>query len=190
LYQCTGDETMLATAVSLTDVTLQQFYEPSNSMFYYTSANAEKLIARKTEVQDNVISSSNSVMCKNLFLLGTLTGNAAWIEKAKQMISTMQEAIAQSAPWYANWAQAALLMQKDHFEVIICGKDAEAYYKELAKYYLPDCMLAFSGTPNETNPLFKGRYADDKAGIYICRNNSCNQPVYSVPEAYELLSAH
>ncbi|MEP7262947.1 MAG: thioredoxin domain-containing protein [Bacteroidota bacterium] len=189
LYQCTGDEQHLQFALQLMKTAITYFADDDSGMFYYTSSNGEQLIMRKMEVQDNVINSSNAAMCRNLFLLSKITGNTDWREQAQRMVNNVKEHIEQSAPWYSCWAENALMMQNDFYEVVICGDKAMQYYQELASYYLPGCLLLFSVKPDENNLLFKGRFAEGKTGIYICSNNSCKKPVFSVKEALDLLSA-
>jgi len=188
VYQATGDIEWMTICIQLMEDVMDSFYDEKTGMFYFTAASSEQLITRKMETQDNVINSSNSIMCRNLFALGTLSGKPEWIAHSKNMLVKMQEQINRSAPWYSGWAQAALLIQEDCYEVIICGENARSFYMELASYYLPDCILAFSEIKNDDNNLFKGRYENGKTGIYICMNNSCSQPVYTVKDAYEIIS--
>ncbi len=188
LYQCTSEKSYLEHALLLNEKAIELFSDKETGLFYFTPSTGEQLITRKMEVQDNVINSSNSVMCKNLFLLGKLTGNSEWQQHARQMVSNMAAHINQSAPWYANWAQAALLMHENNYEIVICGNDASHFYNELVSFYLPNCMIVFSKVADEENQLFKGRYERNKTGIYICINNSCRLPVYSVKEALLIIS--
>ncbi|MFI5135878.1 MAG: thioredoxin domain-containing protein, partial [Chitinophagales bacterium] len=70
LYQCTFDVTWLQNAKEITDYALKHFYDEQSKMFFFTSDEAPSLIARKMEVNDNVIPASNSSMAKALFTLG------------------------------------------------------------------------------------------------------------------------
>lgn len=69
LYQATFDEVWLHRAKQLADYTIKHFYDVADGsgMFYFTSDLDAALIARKMELQDNVIPASNSVMANNLF---------------------------------------------------------------------------------------------------------------------------
>src|SRR5690606_23610890 len=71
LYQVTFDEQWLREALQLLRYTFEHFYDLEKQMFYYTSDLDPALVARKMEVPDNVIPSSNSQMARNLFVLGT-----------------------------------------------------------------------------------------------------------------------
>ena len=68
LYQATFDEKWLYKANDLTDYTMLHFFDTSSGMFYYTPDNHSDLIARKMEISDNVIPSSNSEMAQQSFL--------------------------------------------------------------------------------------------------------------------------
>ena len=63
LYEGTFDEHWLTS-----DYTLAHFKDKNSNMFFFTSNLT--LVARKMEVNDNVIPSSCSEMANNLFLLG------------------------------------------------------------------------------------------------------------------------
>lgn len=187
IFQCTGDEQHLHFALQLMKTVTDYFADEDSSMFYFTSSKGEQLITRKMEVQDNVISSSNAVMCRNLFLLSKITGNTAWQEHAQRMVNNMKEHIEQSAPWYSYWAENALMMQNDFYEVVICGENAESLYKELY-YYRPDALFAFAESTSSIS-IFENRFTEGETLIYICKNQGCFAPVKSVKEARELMPA-
>ena len=72
LYQATFEENWLHLAEKLTLYVCQNFYDEKEQLFYFTDKSAEELIARKKEIFDNVIPSSNSMMARNLYTLGFL----------------------------------------------------------------------------------------------------------------------
>jgi len=72
LYQATFDESYLNNAVKLADYAIEHFYDDERGMFWFTSDSDPALIARKQDIEDNVIPASNSSMAKALFQLGTL----------------------------------------------------------------------------------------------------------------------
>ncbi|MEJ0032604.1 MAG: hypothetical protein WDO15_20615 [Bacteroidota bacterium] len=67
LYQVTSDESWLTKSKKMCESVVTNFFDESDGYFHYTSSEAEKLIARKKEIFDNVIPASNSVMATNLF---------------------------------------------------------------------------------------------------------------------------
>ena len=73
------------------DYTVTHFLDKQNSMFYFTSKTSTNLIARKMEIQDNAIPSSNSILAHNLFQLGHYYSNAAYSKIAKQMLNNVKD---------------------------------------------------------------------------------------------------
>ena len=68
-----------------------------------TPDNHSDLIARKMEIEDNVIPSSNSEMANNLFLLGNYFNIEPFIQKARQMLNNVQKNLEQNIFSYSNW---------------------------------------------------------------------------------------
>lgn len=91
LYQATFDERWLMDAYKLAIYTISHFYNNDTGMFYYTSDIDTPLVARKMEISDNVIPSSNSEMAKNLFMLGHYFYNKDYIEKSKRMLRNVKQ---------------------------------------------------------------------------------------------------
>ncbi|HLT41956.1 MAG TPA: thioredoxin domain-containing protein, partial [Sphingobacteriaceae bacterium] len=70
LYEITFDEKWIYEAKELAEYVIENFYEDGASAFFFTSKKDEKLIARKFEIMDDVIPSSNSVLIRQLSKLG------------------------------------------------------------------------------------------------------------------------
>ena len=62
-------------------------------MFFFTSDEDPALIARKMQVNDNVIPASNSVMANNLFVLSHHYGREDYKDKALQMLNNVLEVL-------------------------------------------------------------------------------------------------
>ena len=82
LYEATLDEKWIEYSDHIAKYTISHFYNDTTGMFYFTSDLDPKLIARKTEIHDNVIPASNSVIANALYDLGRLTDN----EKYKEIL--------------------------------------------------------------------------------------------------------
>jgi len=80
LYQVSFDETWLQRANTMTAYVIENFYDDKSGMFFYTSVKDAELIARKMEVMDNVIPSSNASMAESLYLLGNILGKPEYVE--------------------------------------------------------------------------------------------------------------
>ena len=187
LYQVTFDENWANNAVSLSNYAINNFYDEGECSFYFTDINAEKLIARKKEIFDNVIPSSNSAMAKNLYFLGKITGNTIFGEIATNMMDVMKKLIVSEPSYLSNWANLATSFISPTAEVVIIGSDYLKFSSEINKYYYPHKVMMGAQHKSEL-PLFQNREAKDgKTTIYVCYNNTCKLPVFSAEGAIEIL---
>ena len=182
LYQAAFDEQWLMEARKLTDYTLAHFYDNSSGMFFYTSDKDPTLIARKMEVTDNVIPSSNSQMAKNLYVLGQYFYNDDYIQKSKTMLNNVKQDALAGGAYYANWDILMAWFASEPYEVAIVGDDFEDKRKEFDTHYYPNVFL--SGGKNEGSlSLLENKLNKGQTTIYVCQNKICQLPVTEVKEA-------
>ena len=103
LYQRTGELTWLEQAKIWASLVEKEFMHPESKMCYFTS-NDTQLVVRKMEIHDNVIPSSNSVMARNYFRLGTYFREDRWLEHARQMLANVYDGMETYGSGYSNWA--------------------------------------------------------------------------------------
>ncbi len=108
-YQVSFEESYLQKANELTKYVEEHFFDQQTGMYFYTDKQYANLIARKMEVSDNVIPSSNSEMAKNLFLLGLYFEEKNYEEKSVQLVKNVMDDMKKNPNYYSNWAQALIL---------------------------------------------------------------------------------
>lgn len=182
LYRATFAGHWLSLARDLTGYTLDHFYDKTGGMFYYTSDQDPGLIARKMEISDNVIPSSNSRMALNLYLLGEYFSVEDYTLKARQMLNNIKPALVSGGSYYANWDLLMAYCIFPPFEVAVVGDDWEQKRKELERRFLPH-MILMGGAEEGHLPFLKGKFQKGKTLIYICRDKRCMLPVVEVEEA-------
>ncbi len=180
LYEVTFDEMWLSEAKKLSGYALENFYDKISGLYYYTSAKDKQLIARKHEITDNVIPSSNSVMAHNLYKLGHFYDDENDIERAGQMLKNVFPQIKSYGSAYSNWANLLLSEVKGIYEIAITGPDADAKRKELEKFYIPNKIIL--GGVSGTLSLLKDKLGDNTR-IFVCQNRTCLLPVSEIIEA-------
>lgn len=188
LYQTTFNEDHLDEAVRLIEYTLEKF-ESENGYFLFTSTDDPPLIAQNTEVSDNVIPASNSVMARNLYAVGTLKANDGWIEKSKKMLAGMFPEIRVSnyPSYYSNWLQLLTNVIYPYYEIAIVGQDAIEMNLAMQISYDPFCL--YLGGKNEgTLELLEDKLREGETYIYVCRNKVCKLPVKEPSKARNLLT--
>ncbi len=187
LYQADFNEAHLLEAKRLTEKVIELFEDDNTKLFYFTPTNGEALIARKMELQDNVISSSNAVMATNLFNLSRYFGKPEYEEQAMQMISGLQKEIVSATPWYSKWAQLFINSTHPFYEIVVSGDEAHVWVDEIRKNYRPDLLLAIA-TKGSKLSINEGRVSEGKTIAFVCKDKVCSLPIESPDETLELLS--
>lgn len=185
-YQISFDEKYLFKAKALTEYVVEHFFDESSGMFLYTDDTYGELIARKMEITDNVIPSSNSEMAKNLFALGLYFDEGKYANQAIQLVKNVFEDIRKNLGYYSNWALAVTAEIFTAIEIAIVGKSWKSKLSELQKIFLPDVM--YSGCESKSQlSLLQNKAVDGKTMIYVCKNKICQLPVEFVDDAIHLV---
>jgi len=186
-YQVSFNEAYLQKAHSLNRYVEAHFFDKTSGMFFYTDDQYSDLIARKKEVSDNVIPSSNSEMAKNLLLLGLYFENDEYHEQSLQMVKNVSADIEKNPGYYSNWAQVMAMQIRPPYEVAIVGNDWQQKLVEMQKNYLPHTI--YLGGAGEGNlPLLENKSIEGKTMIYVCENKTCQRPVEEVAEGLKQMT--
>lgn len=185
-YQISFDEKYLFKAKALTEYVVEHFFDESSGMFLYTDDTYSELIARKMEITDNVIPSSNSEMAKNLFALALYFNEDKYANQAIQLVKNVFEDIKKNLGYYSNWALAVTAEIFTSIEIAIVGKSWKGKLSELHKTFLPDVMYSGCESKSELS-LLRNKAVDGKTMIYVCKNKICQLPVEFVDDAIQLV---
>jgi Highly conserved protein containing a thioredoxin domain len=181
LYEATFDEQWLYNAKSLTDYAHQHFFDVDSGMYFFTSDEDRSLIRRSIETNDNVISSSNSIMANNLFKLDKLFYGEGYGSIATQMLKNVQQDFGQRAQGYANWLHLVLYLNQNFYEIALVGPQSKTMGTEVASHYIPNSILA--GSIGKSNlELLQNREVPDKTLAYVCIEGACKLPVSTAEE--------
>ena len=187
LYSITRDPKWATRARELADYTLKYFSEADQSLMYFSSSLDPALIRRTLEVNDSVMASSNSIMAKNLFLLGAFFSVGTYRERAASMLKAMQSSMDRYPGQYPNWLQLALWLEGPFHEVVVTGPQAVQTLDILQRHYLPRTFLAGSTTELDF-PLFANRHHQTDTRIFICEFGQCRQPIADPEAALQILA--
>ena len=183
LYEVTFDEYWIHRANVLAAHTLENFYDPADGFFFYAGKDAEKLIASRKEILDNVIPASNSVMAQNMYRLGIVFDNAEWKLLAEKMTFSLSHLITSEPNYMSNWGIAYAEMKKGLAEVAFVGPSAQHNSRGIFDNFQP-FMIAMGSERESKLPLLEGKSAmQDKFTIYVCFNKTCRRPVHDIEEA-------
>lgn len=186
LYEATFDERWLSEANALMAYSIEHFYDNDSRMFFFTSDEDPALIARKMEVNDNVIPASNSVMACNLFSLSHHYDRSDYKEMSEKMLNNIIDKVAAYPSGYSNWLNLLLNYVYPFYEVAIVGKKAEDFTVPLHDAYIPNKLLC--GAKKESKlPLLENRYSKGQTRIFVCQNKVCQMPTEEPEKALELM---
>ncbi|WP_295771873.1 thioredoxin domain-containing protein [uncultured Mucilaginibacter sp.] len=180
LYEVTFDFQWLTVARDLADKAIELYLNEVDGMFFYTAADDEQLIARKSEIMDGVISSSNSVMARNLKRLGMLYEISRYEEISAQLLRNVMPFMGKYGSSYSNWCLLLLEEISGLYEVAITGNDADDMRAEMEQFYIPDKIML--GGNEENLPLLQNRTGEDTR-IFVCKDKTCGLPALSAAEA-------
>jgi uncharacterized protein YyaL (SSP411 family) len=187
LYQVTFDAKWIDWAVKLSEYVLTHFKLNNSSLLQYKSDLDKSLIAPKIEMVDSVIPSSNSVMAKNLFMLGQYFYSDSYLELSRNMLSEIQPAISKNAVFFSNWINLMLWFVYPPYEISVVGRKAEEYKQRFTHIYHPGMILA-GGTHEGNLPILRNRFKLGKTQIFICQGRVCKEPLSNVEEALKMIS--
>ncbi len=185
LYRVTQDEEWLNLAKQLTEYTIEHFHDAASQMFYFTDVNTE-LIARKMELNDNVVPASNSVMAKNLHVLGTYYRNEEWVTISKQMLANVYDGMEMYGSGYSNWALLLSRFVFGYNEVLISGPTAKKSALELMRHESPEYLIATLNKNSEI-PLLEHKKMESVDTFFVCEFGACQLPTVEIDEALRQL---
>ena len=186
LYEATFDEKWLNLADRMMQYATSHFYDKTSGMFFFTSDLDPELIARKMEINDNVIPASNSVMANALYDLGTILDKENYKKMSRTMLNNVKEEMSSYGSGYANYANLMLKLIHPYYEVAVVGKDANDKCLEINKEYKPNKL--FIGSFGESDlELLEGKYVEGTTMIYVCENKVCQMPTNKIMQAIKLL---
>ena len=182
LHEVTLNEKWLLLSKEIMEYTITHFFDSTSGMFFYTSNEDPNLIARKTEVIDGVISSSNSIIGNNLFKLGHYFSDKKMTKISEQMLNNLKIEITKNPLGYSNWMHLMTNLTQPFYEVAVVGENANSVAKELFKKYLPNILISASDKESEL-PLLKYKYIEGETLIYVCVNGTCKLPLADISKA-------
>jgi uncharacterized protein YyaL (SSP411 family) len=169
-------------ATRLCDLILERFADPAGG-FFDTAVDAEALVTRPKDLQDNAIPSGNSMAATVLLRLAALTGEGRYRDAAEGALR-LTAAFADRYPQgFAQWLVALDFALADVVEVAIVGvpegEGTMTLRAPLEEGYRPNQVIAIAADPTASVvPLLADRVArDGRPTAYVCRGFVCRMPV-------------
>jgi uncharacterized protein YyaL (SSP411 family) len=181
LAEATGEARWIAHARETADAMLDLFWDDEHGGLFTSGSDAERLITRDKDLQDNATPSANSLAAVALLRLAALTGDDRYRERAEAILRLVGRLATEHPLAFAHLLAAVDLHASGTTEVVVAGSRPDLVSAVQARF-LPNAVLAW-GEPYDS-PLWEGR-ADGAA--YVCQHYACKLPATDVDTLVEQL---
>ena len=171
-------------ARELADVLLDEFEDPADGGFFFTSHDHEPLFHRTKPGHDNATPSGNGVAAAALIVLGHLSAEVRYVEAGERTVRLYAAALARSPAGYASMLAALADLQEPPAVVLLAG-DVEtccAWQRALERTLRPSVRV-FNVSGIALSPeLAKGPAPATGGVAWVCRGTQCLPPLGSLHE--------
>ena len=195
------DVAWLTDALRVADGLLDLFADPEAGGVFTTGRDAEALIVRPRDYQDNAVPSETSLAANGLLRLAAITGEARYEEAGRAAVALVAPLAAEHGTAFAYLLGALERAVTPPIEVAVVGNSSDpatrALRREVHGRLLPATVTVVAsppatgtsgqdradGTEGATTPLLDGRgLVDGRPTAYVCEHFACQVPVTD-PEA-------
>lgn len=191
LYRATYDPKYIKSAHAMTEEAIRLFRSPAGP-FYDTGSDGEELIRRSIDGYDGVEPSGNSSMAHVLNTLASLgIETNRYEEIANSIYRFFSNDLKTHAVSFPSMLSAYLYTQSSPKQIVIVADKDNSEAKEILKFletkYLPDAIIVFAAKEEFSDlqtilPVLKDKNTDKPLAIFICKNQTCDLPIYSLEE--------
>jgi uncharacterized protein YyaL (SSP411 family) len=193
LYQTDFQEKWFAAARQLADEMIESFEDP-NGGFFDTSKEAEELLLRPKDLQDNATPSGNALACEALLKLAAFTDQGLYRDLAETSLRLVSTFALRYPTSFGRWLSAAdFALGKVRQIAVIYAADVEEarpLLQAIRSEYRPNMIVAASSQPpSEHAPslLVDRPLKAGKPTVYVCEGFVCQMPVNEISALEGLL---
>jgi uncharacterized protein len=195
LYQTDFNNRWYQEANELAGEMLRRFSDPDGG-FFDTPSEAEALLTRPKDLQDNATPCGNALAAEALFKLAAFTERSEWRQLAGKALSMVAKQIAHYPNAFGRWLSVADFALGEGKQVAIIGSLSDdrtkALIGEIRRIYHPNLVVAAATypPPDGTPALLADRpLVDGRPTAYVCEGFVCRQPVTSPEEIRKQISS-
>ena len=163
-------------ARALADVLLEQFEDPQEGGFFFTSHDHEKLIHRPKPGHDNAMPSGNGIAALALLRLGHLLGETRYLDAAERTLGLYYPALARQPAGFMS----LLMVLQEHLKppqiVILRGAAiaSEVWRQHLLQHYWPSTLiLALDSDPASLPAMLAKPMPSEGVNAWVCQGVNC-----------------
>ena len=176
LHVATGELRWLEESSRLVRLAVELFADEERGGFFMTAHDAERLVARAKDLDDNPVPSGNSMLAFVLLRLARIYGDDELEHQAAGVLRLLHTNLGR-IPTAFGWALCALdLYLSPPRELAIIGAPEDEVARAALAPFDPNAVVAFG--PGDAVPLLAGKTrVDGKPTLYVCERFVCRKPV-------------
>ncbi|MFZ9589617.1 MAG: thioredoxin domain-containing protein [Chitinophagaceae bacterium] len=182
LYEPTGKLSYLENARSIISYLHANYADEEEVFFYFTHAHQKDILVRKKDIYDGAMPSGNAIMAWNLYKAAILLGEEKWKQQSLQMLERLNDGVLKYPNSFGIWANLMLEVAQGTHEILVLGPKAKQEGKALLNAYLPNKVVMLSNEINEQYPLMLHKSLEERTTFYVCRDYTCQLPLFSSEE--------
>ena len=186
LYETDFDTGWLTQSIRLTEIMLQQFYDPADGGFFMNDGTDPSVILRVKDEYDGAEPSGNSIAVRLLLRLALLTDRTDFREAAERTLTLFgprMNSTAQAVPEMLCALDFALGKPQ---QIVIAGEpaapDTQALLRVVRRGYRPNQVVMLARDQSTPRPMING-----KATAYVCVDRTCRLPTTAPVELGKLI---
>ena len=181
LYETTFEPRWIESALSLSKVMIEQFWDDADGGFFYTSKDHETLIARTKDPHDNATPSGNSMAVTGLLRLAKLTGDSDLLGRCEQTLQLFRGLMGRSPMAAGQMLNALDFYLGPVREIAVVGAAANPEVIEvlrlLRRPFRPHQVVAWQADSEGKLALLKDRGPLGGVTTYVCESFTCQAPI-------------
>jgi uncharacterized protein YyaL (SSP411 family) len=194
LYQTDFNNKWFTAAKELADEMIERFSDPAGG-FFDTPHDAEALLIRPKDIQDNATPSGGALACEALIKLAAYTDDGQYRDIAEKSLTLITGFVMRYPLGFAHWLSAAENVIGTIKQVAVLGEAQDENFQKMINIlraeYRPGMVTAAASHPTEDSPaLLNNRgMIESKSTAYVCEGFVCKQPTTEIQTLIELLKS-
>lgn len=185
--EITFDSSYILQAGRYIEFVFEHFLDPTDKMFYFTSAKQKDVLMRRKDLFDSATPSGNSTMVRNLQRAGVLFGREDWLSHASGMLLSIKDSLERYPSSFSQWASCLMAEVFGIAEVAVVGEQFAELAMAVNEEYMPHKVLMAAKVESDRFPLMMGKSGSGHTLVYLCQNYACQQPVETIESFRRLL---
>ena len=191
LYETTNQKKYLDNATNFSEKIIKNYKDKKNGGFFTTSDKTKDVIVKLKSTYDTAIPSGIGLISQSFAKLYYLTGKNDYFNEANTLLKSVSGNIKKNFFSTVTLIKGNQLLQDGIQIIFIKGKtNQNSLLNQIKKMYIPNKIfqqIKNTSKLKKTHPAYEKKTFNGKTTIYICKNQTCSQPIKTIKELKENL---